>query len=116
MDRLLEEKQKAESNFRTKINDFVSSTLPLTLESQYARKSNQFTTNILNDLLTTSPFFEGVTNNGKVNIEKLCEKVTANEPHANPKDLLKVLGGKKEMKVSELQQILKSYQLNEFDL
>jgi hypothetical protein len=48
------------------------------LESQYARKHNQFTPNVLHELLTSTPIFDGIVTNGKVNIEKLCERVTAN--------------------------------------
>jgi hypothetical protein len=62
------------------------------------------------------PFFDGVSNNGKVNVDKLCEKITANDPKYSHKDLFKVLGGKKEMKITDLHQLLKNYQLTEFDL
>lgn len=62
------------------------------------------------------PFFDGVCNNGKVNVDKLCEKITANDQKYSNKDLFKVLGGKKEMKVTDLHQLLKNYQLTEFDL
>ena len=62
------------------------------------------------------PFFDGVCNNGKINIDKLCEKITVNDPKYHSKDLFKVLGGKKEMKVTDFHQLLKNYQLTEFDL
>ncbi len=41
------------------------------------------------------PFFDGVWNNGKLNVDKLSEKIAANDPKYNNKDLFKVLGGKK---------------------
>lgn len=62
------------------------------------------------------PFFDGVCTNGKVNVDKLCEKITANDTRCSYKDLYKVLGGKKEMKVADMHQLLKNYQLTEFDL
>ena len=58
------------------------------------------------------PAFEGVYNNGKVNVEKLCEKATQNNGTYSAKELAKLFGGKKEVKISEVQQLLKSFQLN----
>ena len=58
------------------------------------------------------PFFESTFNNGRINIEKLCEKVTAGEEKYCPKELMRVLGGRREMKVGELQQLLRAYQLH----
>ena len=62
------------------------------------------------------PFFDGVCANGKVNVEKLCEKITAQDSKHAYKDLYKVLGNKKEIKVTDLHQLLKNYQLTDFDL
>jgi hypothetical protein len=57
------------------------------------------------------PYFDGVCTNGKLNVDKLCEKITTNDSKYSSKDLFKVLGGKKEMKLTDLHQLLKNYQL-----
>lgn len=69
---------------------------------------------IIQELLA-SPNMEGVCINGKVNVEKLCEKVAQSEGANSAKELQRLLG-RKEMKVSELHQVLKSFELTEFDI
>jgi len=46
--------------------------------------------------------------NGKVNIEKLCEKIGQSEGVTYAKELQKIIG-KKEMKIAELHQLLKNF-------
>ena len=58
---------------------------------------------------------DGVCLNGKINIEKLCEKVAVSEGVNSAKELQRLLG-KKEMKVAELHQVLKNFELTEFDV
>jgi hypothetical protein len=58
---------------------------------------------------------EGVCVNGKINVEKLCERVGQSEGGSSAKELQRLLG-RKEMKVSELHQVLKSFELTEFDI
>lgn len=53
---------------------------------------------------------EGVCSNGRVNVEKLCEKVAMSEGVNSAKELQRLLG-KKEMKVGELHQVLKNFEL-----
>jgi hypothetical protein len=69
---------------------------------------------IIQELLSL-PNMEGVCVNGKVNVEKLCEKVAQSEGASSAKELQRLLG-KKEMKVAELHQVLRNFELTEFDL
>lgn len=69
---------------------------------------------IIHELLSL-PNMEGVCVNGKVNVERLCEKVAQSEGANSAKELQRLLG-KKEMKVTELHQVLRSFELAEFDL
>lgn len=51
---------------------------------------------------------DGICNNGKINVEKLCEKVAQSEGANSAKELQRLLG-KKEMKIGELHQVLKNF-------
>lgn len=58
---------------------------------------------------------DGICINGRVNVDKLCEKVGQSEGASYGKELQRLIG-RKEMKVSELHQLLKNFELAEFDL
>jgi hypothetical protein len=66
--------------------------------------------------LLSSPNFEGVCTNGKINLEKFCDKIALTEGQYNIKELMRILGNRKEMKVGELHQLLKGFELTDFDL
>ena len=49
-------------------------------------------------------------------MEKLLDKMDVSQTHHSTKELIRVLGNRKEVKVSELHQLMKGYDLTSFDL
>lgn len=78
-------------------------------ESPYTKENDQLTLATIQELLSL-PNMEGVCSNGRVNVERLCEKVATSEGTNSAKELQRLLN-KKEMKVGELHQLLKSFEL-----
>lgn len=66
--------------------------------------------------LLSGPGFEGVCVNGKVNVEKLCERMEVSESHHSTRELMRVLGNRKEVKIAELHQMMRGFNLTSFDI
>ncbi len=54
--------------------------------------------------------------NGKISLDKLTEAIYSSGPHFNTKDFAKLFNNKKLLRTEDIYQLLKGYDLHEFDL